>query len=209
MPIDLATLVAPAHTALVTQEIQNGVIGEPAVFPQLAEIARASGMIAACGRLAAAARGAAVPVLHSVAVRRKDGKGSNDNARVFAAARRSPVSLEPGSEGARVIAEIGEAPEDFVLHRHHGLGPFAGTDLDAILTNLGVRTVVGIGVSVNVGVTNLVMDAVNLGYQVVVPRDAVAGVPAEYGDQVIENTLSYLATVTTTDEILRAWEGAA
>jgi hypothetical protein len=38
-----------------------------------------------------------------------------------------------------------------------------------------------------------------------VPRDAVAGVPAEYGNAIIDNTLSLLATITTTDELLRAW----
>ncbi|MDT4999216.1 MAG: hypothetical protein QOK12_1321, partial [Mycobacterium sp.] len=57
----------------------------------------------------------------------------------------------------------------------------------------------------NVAVTNLVMDAVNHGYQVVLVRDAVAGVPASYADAVIENTLSLLATVVTTAELLTHW----
>ena len=57
-----------------------------------------------------------------------------------------------------------------------------GTDLDAILRNLGVTTIVAVGVSLNVAIPNLVMDAVNAGYRVVLPRDAVAGIPAEYGD---------------------------
>ena len=56
-----------------------------------------------------------------------------------------------------------------------------GTQLDPILRNLGVTTIVGVGVSLNVGMTNLAFDAVNRGYQIVIPRDAVAGVPAEYG----------------------------
>ena len=67
---------------------------------------------------------------------------------------------------------------DLVLTRPHGLDPMAGTDLDPVLRNLGVTTIVVTGVSVNVAVTNLVMDAVNLGYQVVLPRDAVARHPA-------------------------------
>ncbi|MGO8851636.1 MAG: cysteine hydrolase, partial [Mycobacterium sp.] len=41
--------------------------------------------------------------------------------------------------------------------------------------------------------------------RVVVPRDAVAGIPADYGEAVIANTLSLLATITTTDDLLRAW----
>jgi nicotinamidase-related amidase len=69
-----------------------------------------------------------------------------------------------------------------------------------------VTTIVVAGVSVNVAVTNLVMDAVNLGYNVVLPRDAVCGVPAAYAEAVIDNTLSLLATVTTVDELVEVWK---
>jgi nicotinamidase-related amidase len=82
----------------------------------------------------------------------------------------------------------------------------AGTDLDPVLRNLGVSTVVVTGVSVNIAVTNLVMDAVNAGYRVVLPRDAVAGIPTEYGAAIIDNTLSLLSTVTTTDALIDSWQ---
>ena len=52
------------------------------------------------------------------------------------------------------------------------------------------------------------MDAVNHGYWVVLPRDAVAGVPREYATSIIDNTLSLLAHVVTTDDVLAAWEPA-
>ena len=61
------------------------------------------------------------------------------------------------------------------------------------------------GVSVNVAIPNFVMDAVNHGYQFVLPRDAVAGIPESYADDVIDNSLSLLATVTTTDAVVGAW----
>jgi biuret amidohydrolase len=202
---DLAELIDPSHTAFVTQECQNGVIGERAVFPQLADAARAH-MIPNAARLAKAARAAGVPVIHCIAERRADGLGSNDNARIFGAARRSGVTLEPGSEETQVIPEIGVVETDVVLPRLHGIGPFSGTALDPLLRNLGTTTIVGIGVSVNVGMTNFVMDAVNLGYRFVLPRDAVAGVPSEYADAVIDNTLSLLCTLVSTDDVLAAWE---
>jgi hypothetical protein len=47
---------------------------------------------------------------------------------------------------------------------------------------------------------------VNLAYRVVVPRDAVAGIPTEYATSIIDNTLSLLATVTTTDDLIEAWK---
>ena len=92
-----------------------------------------------------------------------------------------------------------------MLRRWHGLGPMGGTDLDAILRNLGVRTIIVVGVSLNIAIPNLVMDAVNKAYNVVLPRDAVAGIPREYGDAIIDNTLALLATVTTTDDLIEAW----
>ena len=57
MPLDLAALVAPAHTALVLQEVQNGVVGEPSALPALAEAAAAVDLIPHCAALAQ--RGAA------------------------------------------------------------------------------------------------------------------------------------------------------
>ena len=68
-----------------------------------------------------------------------------------------------------------------------------------------MRTIVAVGVSVNVAITNLVMDAVNKAYRVVVPRDAVAGIPADYASAIIDNTLSLLASITTTDDLIAAW----
>lgn len=204
MAVELADLVDPAHTAVVTQECQNGVIGRDAALPQLAEIARRR-MIPAAARLVHAARDAGIPVVHCVAARRADGQGSNRNARLFLGMRKLPVGLLPGSHAVGVIPEIGTAGSDVVLTRLHGLGPMGGTDLDAVLRNLGVSTVVGVGVSVNVGMTNFAMDAVNAGYQFVLPRDAVAGIPEDYADAVIEHTLSLITTVTTVDAVTGCW----
>ena len=189
--------------ALVTSECQNGVIGELSVLPELAAAARET-VVPNGARLCAAARAAGIPLIHGVAGRRPDDRGSNRNARLFGAMLKSPVRLDFGTPAAEVVAEFDVRPSDLVLSRIHGLNPMSGTDLDPILRNLGVATIVVIGVSVNIAVTNLVMDAVNRGYQVVLPRDAVCGVPADYADAVIDNTLSLLATVTTTDEVLRA-----
>lgn len=205
MPLDLAALVDPSHTAVITSEVQNGVVGERSALPALAEAAAAE-MLPSLGRLLPAARAVGVQVVHCTAYRRADGKGANTNARLFMGVRKSPVALLPGTPEVEVVPELGPEPEDLVLTRTHGLDPMAGTDLDPVLRNLGVRTIVVTGVSVNVAVTNLVMDAVNRGYDVVVPRDAVCGIPQDYADAVIDNTLALLATITTTDDLVAVWK---
>jgi nicotinamidase-related amidase len=203
--MDLEELVDPRHTVLVTQECQNGVIGEGAVLRELAEEAHRVA-VPNIARLVRAARAAGVPVVHCLAVRRADDKGSNVNARLFTATRKLGIRLEPGSPEADVIPDLDVQPDDLVLQRYHGVGPMGATDLDPVLRNLGARTIVGVGVSLNVAIPNFVMDAVNHGYQFVLPRDAVAGVPREYGDAMVANTLSLLATIVSTDAVLAAWE---
>nr|WP_198428630.1 cysteine hydrolase [Nocardia bovistercoris] len=196
-------MVAPAHTAIVTQELQGAVVGAAAGLPALAQEARRTAL-PNIGALLPVARAAGVRIVHCLVWRREDGLGSNHNAALFALGRRS-VAVTPGSEGATLLPEFGPEPTDLVLNRQHGLGPMGGTDLDSVLRNLGIRTIVPVGVSLNIAIPNLVMDAVNAAYDVVLPRDAVAGIPREYGDALIDNTLALITTVTTTEKLLAAW----
>ncbi len=207
MSIDLSTLVRPRSTAVVTQECQGAVVGPGAALRELADEA-AREALPSITRLLPAARAAGVTVVHCVMQQRPDRRGSNTNARLFAGASQLGMDLSPGSPGGSVVPELGPEPEDLVLTRTHGLGPMSGTDLDPILRNLGITTIVVTGVSVNVAILNLVMDAVNRGYQVVLPRDAVAGVPADYATAVIDGTLSLLSTLTTTDTLIETWRRA-
>lgn len=205
MPLDLTELVAPDHTALVLQEVQNGVVGDSSVLPELAAAAARVDLIGHCAQLAHRARELGVPVFHCTAETRDDLVGANRNARLFAGVRKAPVRLSPGSDAVQVPAAIGNDPRDVVLGRHHGLGPMTGTQLDPMLRNLGVTTIVGVGVSVNIGMTNFAFDAVNRGYHFVMPTDAVAGVPDDYAQSVIANTLALVAVLTTTAAVLEAW----
>ncbi|MFG2339959.1 cysteine hydrolase [Streptomyces yangpuensis] len=198
----------PATTALLTVECQNGVVGEESALPELAKEARDSGMLGRVAALVEAARGAGVQVLHAVAERRPDGLGANINARLFRAAGRLPVRQLTGSRAVEVAAPLTVTERDFVLRRLHGLSPMAGTDLDALLRNLGIRTLVVTGVSSNIAIPNTVFDAVNLGYRVVVPADAIAGVPASCTAEVIRNSLALVAVITTTEELLGRWAPA-
>ncbi|WP_318206667.1 MULTISPECIES: cysteine hydrolase [unclassified Streptomyces] len=191
---------------LLTVECQQGVVGPESALPELAAVARASGALRNVARLVAAAHEADVQVIHAVAERRPDGRGANSNARLFRAAARLPVQQHSGSTAVRIAEPIQVAEEDLVVRRLHGLSPLAGTDVDPLLRNLGCRTLIVSGVSANVAVPNAVFDAVNLGYTVVVPGDAIAGVPADYTPAMIRHTLALVATITTTDEILACWK---
>lgn len=201
----LDDLVDPAVTAVITMELQRGVTGDLAKMAALRDVMLANGTIDKAAALCDGARAAGVRVVHATAVTRPDGAGHKANCRMLAAASAGPSPIEVGTPGAEVMPELGVNDSDIVLERLHGMTPFMSTSLDQILRNLGVTTIIAAGNSVNVGILGLVMNGVDLGYQVVVPRDAVAGVPQEYADAVMDNTLAFLATITTTDEVLAAW----
>ncbi|MGV9881240.1 cysteine hydrolase [Streptomyces sp. NPDC003006] len=203
----LREILDPATTALLTVECQQGIVGTESALPELAEEARSSGALANVARLVSAAHHSGVQVLHAVAERRPDGRGASRNARLFRAAERLPVRQLSGTTAVRVAPPIDVADEDLVVRRLHGLSPLAGTDVDALLRNIGCRTLLVTGVSANVAIPNAVFDAVNLGYTAVVPADAIAGVPSEYTPAMVRNTLALVATIAGTEDVLGAWKG--
>jgi nicotinamidase-related amidase len=206
MPVDLATLVAPDHTAVLTMEMQRGVVGDLSPIPELADEVERAGVVKRAAELLGAARAHDARVVHCTAEFRADRAGSATNCPMLAVMARQPGHLLVGSDAARVVDALGPEPGDFVSSRLHGISPFTGTALDATLRNLGVTTVVATGVSVNLGVLGLAIEAVNLGYRVVVATDAVAGVPRDYADLVMNNTIALLATRASVTEIVHAWD---
>ncbi|HEY7135771.1 MAG TPA: cysteine hydrolase [Acidimicrobiia bacterium] len=206
MPVDLATLVAPDHTAVLTMEMQRGVVGDLSPIPELADEVERAGVVKRAAELLGAARAHGARVVHCTAEFRADRAGSATNCPMLAVMARQPGHLLVGSDAARVVDALGPEPGDFVSSRLHGISPFTGTALDATLRNLGVTTVVATGVSVNLGVLGLAIEAVNLGYRVVVATDAVAGVPRDYADLVMNNTIALLATRASVTEIVHAWD---
>jgi biuret amidohydrolase len=202
--VDLRALLEPTHAALLMMECQEGIVGGAGRLGALAEAVERHGTIRAIVRVLEAARRARVPAFHLTMARRADGGGAAANCLLLAATRKG-APLVPGSPAQAVVAALAPAEGDWVVTRFHGLTPFHGTELDQLLRNLGVRTVVATGVSVNVGILGLVLEAVNAGYQVVIPREAVTGTPEEYVAAVMEHTLRLLATITTVDRVCEAW----
>jgi nicotinamidase-related amidase len=192
---------------VLLQELQEGVVGSTSGLPELARAAKESSLIPNAQRVVKAARQVGVPVVHCTAESLPNAFGSNTNARLFAAARKSGMNNLSGSDSVMPIGPVGPVDSDIVLPRLHGLSPLTGSSLDSLLRNRGVQTLVIMGVSLNIAIPNLVFDAVNRAYQVVVVSDAVAGVPVEYGRQVIEHSLSIVSTLSTSHEIRSVWSG--
>ena len=213
MPITLQELVAPATTAIVVMEMKRVTVGDlqassapGAPGNPLAQVGEAMGLVPNVARLLDAGRAAGVRVVHCTAAFREDGAGSGTNAPILASAWKHRGRLLLGSPEAEPALELGMTPEDLHSVRLHGVAAFVGTELDAILRNLGVRTIVLVGGSVNLGIVGTAIEAVDLGYRVVVPRDGVVGYPVDYSDAVLEHTMPLVATVTEIDAVRAAWD---
>ena len=190
--------------ALIVNECQVGIV-DPAhsMFPSLAEQAVKRGIVPRIAKLAQAFRAHGLPVVHAPVAHRADFADVRPNSLI------SSLSLK-GRHMAAGTADVAYAPglepepQDFVVTRTAGLIAFNATKLDVTLRRLGVRTVVLTGVSTNVAMPGNTMTAVDLGYQVVLPEDCIAGSDPETHAVIFREQLRMLATVTTAEEVLAA-----
>ncbi|MET8986254.1 isochorismatase family cysteine hydrolase [Nonomuraea wenchangensis] len=191
--------------AVLVMEMQRGVVGDLTKFPDLRAACERHDVVPNTARLLSAARAAAIPVVHCTAAFRADRAGSHTaNCPFIVSLLKDPAHMLEGTPAVEVLPEL-RAPGDLESRRYHGFSPFTGTSLDMTLRSLGVSTVVATGVSLNLGIPGLALEAVNLGYRVTVVTDAVAGIPEDYARAVLWNTISLLATRATAADLAVTW----
>ncbi|MGW2142719.1 isochorismatase family cysteine hydrolase [Nonomuraea bangladeshensis] len=192
--------------AVLVMEMQRGVVGDLTKFPDLRAACERHDVVPNTARLLTAARAAAIPVVHCTAAFRADRAGSHTaNCPFIVSLLKDPAHMLEGTPAVEVLPELRD-PGDLESRRHHGFSPFTGTSLDMTLRSLGVSTVVATGVSLNLGIPGLALEAVNLGYRVTVVTDAVAGIPEDYARAVLWNTISLLATRATAADLAGTWK---
>ncbi|GAB2982058.1 cysteine hydrolase [Amycolatopsis acidiphila] len=192
------------RAALVINECQNGMVNAEHSDNGglVGEIAR-RGVLARIAGLADACREAGMLVVHSTIVLRPDGVGTQASSLLLGALRKRGACVE-GKPAAEIHPRLTPRPEDYVSRRLHGLSPFHGTELEAVLREREVRSVIVTGVSTNVGIPGACLEALNRGLTAIVPTDAIAGSSREIHDFQVAHTLPLLATVTTSDEVISA-----
>ncbi len=185
-------------------EMQKGVLARSGPLRPLAEAVERHGVIRRGSFLLDAARERGIQVVHCTAAFRADRLGTPVNTPLIASLLKDPTHMLEGSEAVEVIPQWWDA-SDLENRRYHGVAPFTATDLDSQLRAMSVATLVVMGVSLNLGVTGLCVEAVNLGYRVVVVNDAVAGFPEDYASAVLNHTLSLIAKPMTAEQVVALW----
>jgi biuret amidohydrolase len=206
--LELANLVEPHRTAIVVSEMQVGIVGDESGMRELVQAA-SSGVIDACVRLLHGARAAGVRVIHATLALRADRAGTVFNTPLLKATIRGSDYLTRGTRSAQVIPQLEPEPSDVVVERLHGVSAFTGTELDPILRNLGVRTIVPCGVSLNEAIMGIAIQGADLGYSIALPHDAAIGLPESFKLDLLKHAYALLGAVLTVDDLLRIWGGAA
>lgn len=187
--------------ALLISECQKGVV-DPALspFPTLAEQVQQRQLVPRIARLAAAFRAAGLPVFHLHVVHRPDYADLPKNNVIIARSVKQG-RMRRGTTDVEAIAGLEPQPDDVLHARTFSLGSFHGTDLDSMLRHMGVKTLVLTGVSSNVAIPGTALAGTDMGYQVLVPEDCIAGATAETHEFVVRNLLPMYATVTSQEAV--------
>jgi nicotinamidase-related amidase len=167
----------------------------------------ASDAVAATRMLLDAAREADAPVLFTTVAYDDD---DLERAAMFIAKAPALATLRPGSRWVEVDARLGRRADEPVLVKLFA-SAFFGTNLDDLLRHDGCDTVIVTGASTSGCVRATAVDALQNGYRVLVPREAVADravdahnaslldIDAKYGDVVsIDDAISAVGAAPAT-----------
>lgn len=169
------------RTALVVIDLQQGIAGNPAAVP----------VVANATRLADAFRAAGLPVVLVNVTGGAPGRTER------------PRRTAPRPENwAELLPELHPEAEGTLLVTKRTWGAFHATELDALLRGAGVTQVVLAGIASSMGVESTARAAHEHGYNVTVATDAVADMDPVMHEHAVSRVFPKLGETGTTGEIL-------
>ncbi|MGJ9424215.1 isochorismatase family cysteine hydrolase [Nesterenkonia halotolerans] len=193
-------MTTSAGTAVLVVDMQNDTVHASGAYASFgaAEHAASQNVIPNIRSIIDAARAARVPVFHSrIVVHPLPGVGGT-NAPVFQML--APDTFKVGSWGADIVEELRPSGDEIVLDRTR-MSVFNGTELDSMLRNLGVGSLIVVGAWTNMAVEHTVRDAADHGYEVTIVSDATSSLSADWQRGSLEYALTNIATITNTETV--------
>ena len=124
--------------------------------------------------------------------------------------KRCAMGFPPGSRAAAVIPELSPLADELVLPKSSS-SPFTSTTLDYLLRNIGIRTLVVIGLLTDQCIDHTVKDAADRGYRVVCLHDACQAETAERHAAALDCFRGYCSQLSVTQfeaELNRSLDGS-
>ena len=167
VPID------PAHAVLLIIDVQNYCIGAKAGKSEYFRQRLRDTVLPNIRRLQTACRRAGIEVVYSVIENMtRDGRDRSLDYKI------SGIDVPLGSKNAHVLEEIAPANEEMIF-RKTSSSVFISTNIDYVLRNLGVRSLLVAGLMTDQCVESAVRDACDLGYLVTLVTGACTTDTAE------------------------------
>jgi nicotinamidase-related amidase len=204
----------PKTTAIVSIDMHEGHLSESPDCPCPAP--RGREILEGINTFHRAARAMGIPVIHVRSELRASGRDDVDssrpsNWRTTFPQYRGPI---PGLDhhalaGTRWTGFCTEVkPEDEIVTGKKRLSAFYPTDLDFLLRQMGVTTVMLNGIMADCCVLNTAFDAANLGYKVVVAADLIRGTDENLEAAALSIMSLHLALVLDADQLTEQWQAA-
>ncbi|MFI6982882.1 cysteine hydrolase [Embleya sp. NPDC050154] len=193
----------PANTALVLIEYQNDFTSEGGVLNSaVADVMAKTGMLANTVALVAAARAAGVAIMHAPIT----------FAPGYGELSRHPYGILKGvvegsafvknTWGAAIVDDLAPAEGDIVIEGKRGLDTFASTNLDFILRNKGIETIILGGFLTNCCVESTMRTGYENGFRVITLADCVAATSQEEHENAITYDFPMFSVPMTSAEVI-------
>jgi ureidoacrylate peracid hydrolase len=200
----------PATTALVVVDLQNGFMapGQPSEIPEAREIVPNVNRLAGATR---AAGGTVVWIQNTITPESE--KSWSVKHGIFSGAEWGPrmtSAFTPGDHGHALYPSLEVRPGDLTVRKTRFSAFIQGSsELDAILRDRGVDTVIITGTATNVCCESSARDAMMLNYKVFFVSDGNACATDEEHNATLGALLVLFADVRSTDEMIALLEAHA
>ncbi len=162
-------------------------------------------MIDAAQRLLAGARQHGVPVISVHIDFRPDYADVLTNNAIFRRVVESGA-MQTGSWGAAFHEGLGPEPGEFAVH-HTRINAFYSSRLEEIIHKIGAQTLYMAGIATNYVVEGTARHAADVGYRVVVVRDACSAATARAHEASLD-AMSVLADIVDAEEAVEEFAAA-
>ena len=132
----------------------------------------------------------------------KLGAQSSDPRHTAKINRKGGLIVPMDSEKGRFFAEVKPVAGELVFPKTNG-GAFSGTNLDFVLRNMDIESLVVMGFLTDQCVLATALHAADLGYDVVLVEDACTGTTKENHDAVVRLAKDTFLKVKSTEELLK------
>ncbi len=214
LPAGFEEFAERSHTAVISIDMHQGHLSDSPDCPCPAP--RARDIAAPIDAFHDRVRELGVPIIHVRTVLRK---GGADDVAGFKSAWRLVFPLHVGDipnvdehaiEGSRWTEFVTRVePDDHIVETKKRLSVFYPTDLDFLLRNMAVRTVVFNGGFTDCCVLNAAFDASNRDYRVVVAQDLVRGTNPEMEEAALKMISLHMGLVMDSADLLDEWNAQA